>query len=167
MKKLCALLLLLFLAACDSRSGGSYTRCVNVSAGLVAGDAKETVVTVEGYDEDILLWAVFTTLTRDEFDEAFLQGMYLSDNEIHELFEGYSEQEMEGITIHIYELTSEYVTIAKVYDYTIFDAYELNRIWGVDNFENTVTLSSAIASLEDQNAVCETIELEEEYEEDD
>ena len=167
MKKLCALLLLLFLVACGSRSGQSYIRCTHVPVGLVAGNVGETVITVQGYDEEILLWAISTTLTRDEFDEAFLQGTYLSDDEIHELFEYYATREMEGVTLYVAELTNEYVTIAKVYDYEIIDVDVLSRIWNVDNFENTVTLSSAIASLEDQNAECvtETIEIDEEDEE--
>lgn len=161
-KKSCSLLFLLFLVACSSMSGESYTECINVSASLVAGNAGETVVMVRGSDEEILLWTINTTLSRDEFDEAFLQGTYLSNDEIHELFEYYSDREMEGITLHIEEMTREYVTITRTYDYTVVDVSELSRIWGVDNFENTVSLSSAIASLEDQGAQCvtETVEVE-------
>ena len=162
MKKLCSLFFLLILGACGSMGGDTYTRCAYVPAGLVADDVGDTVITVKGYDEDILLWTVSTTLTRDEFDEAFSQGVYLSDDEIHELFEYYAQREMEGITFHVDELTNEHIPITKIYDYEVIDDDELNRIWGVDNFENTVTLSSAIASLEDQEAECVLIELEEE-----
>jgi len=147
-------------------SGESLTNCTDIAASLVAGNIGETIIEVHGYEEEILLWTVSTTLTRDEFDEAFLHGTYLSDDEIHELFEYYSQREMEGVTFYIAELTSEHVVIAKVYDYSAIDVDELSRIWGVDNFENTVTLSSAIASLEDQDAVCETIVIEREDDDD-
>jgi len=168
MKKLRSLLFLLILVACgNSRSGGSYTTCDNVLVGLVADDVGETVITVEGYDDEVLLWTISTTLTRAEFNEAFLQGTYLSNDEIHELFEYYSEREMEGISLYIAELTNEHVVIAKSYDYIVIDNDELSRIWGVDNFENTVTLSAAIASLEDQDAMCETVAIEDENEEED
>ena len=147
-------------------SGESYTECINVSDSLVANGAGETFITVRGSDEEILLWMINTTLSRDEFEEAFLQGTYLSNDEIHELFEYYSEREAEGVSIHIEEMTREYVSIARTYDYSVVDVNELSRIWGVDNFENTVTLSAAIASLEDQGAECvtEILEIEAEAE---
>lgn len=161
-KKSWSLLFLLSLVACNSMSGESFTECINVADSLVADASGETVVTVRGSDEDILLWTINTTLSRDEFEEAFLQGTYLSNDEIHELFEYYSDREIEGITLHIVEMTREFVTLARTYDYSVVDTDELSRIWGVDNFENTVILSLAIASLEDQGAQCvsEIIEVE-------
>ena len=161
MKKLWILLFLLFLTACSlGMSGGSYTRCAEVTSGLAGVDVGQTVIMIQGYDEDILLWTVSTTLTRDEFDEEFLQGMYLSDDEIHELFEAYTQSEVEGITFYISDLSNDFVVITQVYDYSIISTADLNRIWGVGNFEETVTLSAAIAGLEDTGAVCETTEPE-------
>ena len=166
MKKLCSLLFLLFLVACGLRiSGGSYTRCTEITGGLAGVDIGQTVITVQGYDEDILLWTVTTTLTREEFDQEFLHGIYLSDDEIHELFEAYTESEDEGITFYINALNNDYVIISMVYDYAVIA--DLDRIWNVDDFESTVTLSSAIAGLEDHGAICETTEQEAETEEED
>lgn len=156
MKKLCALLFLLFLAACSGMDGESHTTCTNITVGLAGANVGETIVTVQGYDEDILLWTVNTTLTRTEFDQEFLHGMYLSDDEIHELFAIYNQSEVEGITFHIADLNNNYVAIEKVYNYSVISTTDLNRIWGVDDFEDTVTLSSAIAGLEGQGAVCDT-----------
>lgn len=165
MKKFCAGLVLLFLVACDRMTGESYTRCVEVAEGLVGSDIGTTMITVQGYDEEILLWTVHTTLTREAFEQEFQQGLYLSDDEIHELFEGYSQQEVEGITFYVTDLTHDDVVIAKVYDYSVISTTYLNRIWDVDNFEDAVTVSSAISGLEDQGAICEIVEIEAETEE--
>jgi len=145
-------------------SGESSARCTNISDGLAGDGIGKTVVTVQGYDEAILFWTVETTLTRAEFDERELQDQFLSDDEIHELFELYNQGEAYGITFHIAELNNASVVIAKVYDYSVISVAELNRIWGVDDFEDSVTLSSAITGLEDRGAVCEVemIEVEEE-----
>jgi len=161
MKKLYALLFLLFLVACDRMSGESYTRCTNINRGLAGDDVGQTVIMIQGYDEDISLWTVNTTLTRSEFDQEFLHGRYLSDAEIHELFEMYNQSEIEGITFHIADLNNHSVVIAKVYDYSIISVADLSRIWNVDDFEDTVTLSSAIAGLEYQGAECATVPVEE------
>jgi len=164
MKKLYALLFLLFLVACDGMSGESHITCNNVAGSLAGPHVGETVVRVQGYDEDILSWRIETTLTRAEFDHEFLHGMYLSNDEIHELFEMYNRSEVAGITFYISELSNNYVVIAKIYDYSAISIPDLNRIWGIDDFEDAVTLSSAIAGLEDQGAVCRMDDSEEEVE---
>ena len=165
MKKLGAMLFLLFLVACGGMSGESYTRCVGVADGLAGIDVGTTVVTVQGYDEEILLWTVHTTLTREELDQEFLQGRYLSDDEIHEWFEMYSQDEVEGVTFYVVELTHEHIVIARVDDYSVISASNLNRIWDVENFEDAITLSAAISGLEDRDATCELVEIEVETEE--
>ena len=163
MKKFYVLLLLLFLVACDGMSGKSYITCVEVTEGLVGSGIGQTIITIQGNDEDILVWTVNTAVTRAEFEQEFLQEAYLSDDEIHELFERYSQSVVEGVTSHIDELTNDHVVITMIYDYSMISHNDLNFIWDVDDFENVVTLSSAISGLENQGAVCEIemIELKE------
>lgn len=165
MKKIGAVLCLLFLVACDRMSGESYTSCTGIADGLAGVNVGTTEVTVQGYDEEILVWTVYTTLTREELNEEFLNDRYLSDDEIHEWFEMYSETEIDGINFHVSELTNEYIVIAKVYDYSLISTTYLNNVWNVENFEDAVTLSSAIAGLRDQGATCEIIEIVAEIEE--
>jgi len=163
MKKLYIVLLLslFFLVACDRMSGDSYISCSNINPGLAGSGVGASVVTIKGYDEEIILWRLETTLTRAEFDQAFLDGMYLSDAEIHELFAIYNQSEVVGITFQVAELNHQSVVIAKIYDYEVMAATDLNRIWSVEDFEDSVTLSSAIAGLEDQGAVCEVMAVAE------
>jgi len=46
-------------------------RCANVADSLLVGNIGETVITVQGYDDEILFWTVSTTVTREEFREAY------------------------------------------------------------------------------------------------
>jgi len=160
MKIFYTLSLLLFLVACSRMSGESYISCTEITEGLAGNNIGQTVITVQGYDEEILIWTVNTTMTRTEFEQEFFQDIYLSDEEIHELFEIYNQEEIYGITSYISELTNNHVVITMIYDYSIISDVDLNHIWGVDDFEGTVTLSTAIAGLEDQGAFCEITQQE-------
>lgn len=155
------LLSVFFLVACDRMSGKSYINCSNINPGLAGDGVGESVITIQGYDETIVLWTLETTLTRDEFEQAFLDGIYLSDAEIYELFAIYNQSEAPGITFHVVDLNHQFIVIAKVYDYEVMVATDLNRIWSVEDFEDSVTLSSAIAGLEYQGADCEIVPVTE------
>lgn len=160
MKIFYTLSLLLFLVACNRMSGESYISCTEITEGLTGNNIGQTVITVQGYDEEILIWTVNTTMTRTEFEQEFFQDIHLSDEEIHELFEIYNQEEIYGITSYISELTNNHVVITMIYDYSTISDVDLNHIWGVDDFEGTVTLSTAIAGLEDQGAFCEITQQE-------
>jgi len=147
-------------------SGDSHIRCTSIAESLVAGDVGNTVITMQGYNEDILLWTVSTTVTRDEFSEVFSKDIYLSDDEIYEILENYTQNEIEGITFHIAEITGSHIVIRQDFDYSVIDIDELNRLWDVNNFESAVSLSSAIAELENRGAECAVVEIEDENDED-
>lgn len=143
MKKLAILSLLLFLLACNSIEGESSVSCHDGA----------TLIRIEGYHDEIVHWTVQTTLTRAEFDETFSQGMYLTDHEIIDLFVQY--QSVVGITAQVIELESDDLVIEINYDYTVIPVAELSRIWGVEDFEDSITLSLAIIGLEEAGMVCE------------
>jgi len=144
MKKLVILFLLLFLAACNPHIGESRMVC--------GGDS----IVIESYNDQIRRWTLQRQLTRDEFDAEFSQGMFLTDDEIHELFDQYHS--IAGISTQVVELNSNYLIIAIIYDYTVIPVSELSRMWGVDDFEDSITLSVAISALEEEDINCEPAE---------
>ena len=161
MKKLSILVVLLFLAGCsDNMTGVTQTTCVDLEMSLVRPGVGETVITIDGDGEDIMFWRVATTLTRAEFDTEFLQGLYLSDDEIHDLFTQYSPSTMQGVIVYVSELNDDYITITQVFDYAGMSLEDLNNLWNVDDFESDVTLSAAIEGLEENGAYCTIIEIE-------
>jgi len=160
MKKLSVLVLLLFLTACSRMSGPTLTSCVDLAGGLVRPGVGESILEIEGFDETIITWTVSTTMTRAEFNDEFLGDIYLSDEEIHDLFAHYNLHTITGVIIYISELTSDYVTIRRVYNYGGISEDDLNRLWSVEDFNEDVNLSSAIEGLIENGATCTTVEVE-------
>lgn len=157
MKKLGFLTIILFLTACNRMTGSTITTCFAIDAGLVGDGVGQTMLEIIGRDEEIIIWTVNTTLTRAEFDVEFLDGIYLSDEEIHDLFARYNANVITGAMVLITELTSEIVTITKIYNYENINNEQLSLLWGVDDFSDAVTLSSAIEGLMEQGANCATV----------
>ena len=156
MKKIYAILVLLFLlTACNRISGDSHVICTDVAQGLFGIETGATTIEIYGENEDILTWKVSTELPRSWFDEVFLNGIFLSDSEIRELFQEYNKSEMEGIVVYLTEINADHVIISMIYDYGVISVDDLNIIWDVENFEENVTLSFAIAGLEEGGAMCE------------
>jgi len=152
MKKLSVLFALLFLVACSGIEGESVTRCED---GAV-------VTIIEGYDDAIVRWSVRTTRERAEFDQEFAPDDHLSEDDFIELFAYYNDEGIQGISVGIIELNSEYVVIEVVYDYTVISNTHLSRMWGVDDFEDSITLSMAIAGFEENDIVCEMVNMDDE-----
>ena len=160
MKKLSVLIILFFLTACSGMTGPTVTNCVGVEESLVQSGVGQTVIEIQGYNEDIITWTVSTTLTRAEFDVEFLNGIYLSDEEIHDLFANYNPHTIPGVFVYVSELNADYLTITRVYNYGGMNNEDLSRLWGVDDFSDSVTLSTAIESLEERGATCIIFEVE-------
>lgn len=153
-KKLFAIVTVLFLASCSSKMSGSTTTTCTGAPSVYTND--DTVIIIEGYDEEIRIWTVRSRLTREYFNEHVLEGTDLTDDEIIEMFEYLNTLEAEGFELELVSLDESEAIIEYVYDYTIISSEGLSNIWRVDDFEREVTLSSAIRGLEDQNAVCHT-----------
>ena len=160
MKKLFVLLFILFLTACSQMTGSTLTSCAVADGGLVRSGLGESIIEIEGFDELILTWTVSTTMTRADFDTEFLGGIYLSDEEIHDLFARYNPHTISGVIVYVSELTEASVTVTRVYNYGGISNEDLSRLWGVDDFADEVTLSGAIEGLVESGAVCNTIEVE-------
>lgn len=153
-KKLFVIPVVLFLAACSSRmSGHTTTTCTNASPMINSGD---TVIVIEGFDEEIVTWTVRTTLTREQFKEHVLEGNDLTDDEIADMFRYLNTLETDGIQLTLASLSDNEAVIEYVYDYTIISSEELNTKWNVEDFEREVTLRAAIRGLEERDAVCNT-----------
>lgn len=151
-KKLFSIIAVLILAACSSRmSGETTTICTDASVMVTEGD---TVIVIEGYDEEIRTWTVQTTLTREQFKGHVLEGNELTHDEITDMFDYLNTLEADGREFRLVSLSDSEAIMAYVYDYMIIPSEELNIIWNVDDFESEVTLSVAIRGLEDQGAVC-------------
>jgi len=140
-------------------SGSTLTSCAVVDGGLLRPGVGESIIEIEGFDELIITWTVSTTLTRAEFDDEFLNGIYLSDEEIHDLFARYNPHTITGVIVYISELTDDTVTIARVYNYGGISNEDLSYLWNVEDFAESITLSAAIEGLVEQGAVCNTIEI--------
>jgi len=166
MKKIYVLACLGFLTACNGiigavASGKTQVTCVDV-LNEVASDATQTTVTIQGEGDKIVSWTRNTTVPRAEFDSNFLQDTHLTDSEIQELFEIYSQGEVAGIEVRISEINHEFVVISRIYDYSQIEPAKLNQIWAVKEFSEEITLNDAISGLQDQGAVCETKALADE-----
>jgi len=158
MLKLSVLVLLLFLTACSRMSGSTLTSCAVEDGGLVRSGVGESIIEIEGFDETIITWTVSTTLTRAEFNAEFLDGNYLSVEEIHDLFARYNPYIITGVIVYIAELNEDYITIRRVYNYGGISNEELSRLWSVEDFAEEVTLSGAIGGLTENGAVCTIVD---------
>lgn len=154
LKKLLAMVAVLFLTACSSRMNGETTTiCTNAPD---AGVPADVVVTIEGDDEDIRVWNERFTMTREQFNVHFLEGEHLIDDEISELFDYLNMLEADGFELRLVALSDQEVVIEYVYDYAVISSEALNELWEVDDFEGEITLSAAIRGLESQGAICRT-----------
>ena len=159
MKRVGLLVILLFLTGCNQMTGSTETICVEVQDSLVETGTGVTILEIQGYDETILTWTVNTTLTRTEFDDVFSQGIYLSDEEIHDLFARYNPHTTTGIVVYVSDLTEDNITIRRVYHYEGMSNEDLSLLWSVDDFSSDVNLSSAIDGLTGLGATCTTFEI--------
>ena len=148
MKKLSLLFALLFLVACNGEEASDET--------ITTCRDGERVVIIEGFEEEIVRFTVSITLTRSEFNADFLQGAEVNDEDIRMLFSDVNQLD-EGITFRLARLTGEYAVIEMTYDYGMIPSDELAQMWGVPNFEDAITLSAVIASLENGSMQCEIV----------
>ena len=160
MKKLLMLGMLgivLFLGACSSRmSGETTTVCTSAPSTQVSRqEIVETVVTIEGMDEEILMWTERMVFDRDDYLQYFFQ-MDLTDEEIRDIFDTLEHVMGDGLSWHIISLSEDTIELEFVYNYEEMSISDLNYVWGTDNFEREVTLTGAIAGLEEEGAVCQT-----------
>jgi len=160
MKKLLIIgaVLVLLLAACSSRiSGETTTVCENT--GVSPWGIGETTVTIEGMDEDILIWRVEVIFDREEYNNQFWGGMEPTDADITQWFDSPESQNLEGINgvnWYLVSLDDDTLVTEIVYYYEEMSEGDLNNAWDVDSFEREVTLSGAIGGLEDEGATCQT-----------
>lgn len=159
MKKIIALGFVLFLTACSGIEGATSTSCTDVENGVAGAGVGTTTVVIESDYEQILQWNVHTSITRAELNSQFLNDVYMTDDEIHDLFATYSVSSMDGVQVVVSEINDDYVTLTQTYNYSLMLEEDLNFLWRVDNFSQDVTLSSAIAGLENQGATCEVMTL--------
>jgi len=154
MKKLALLMVgvALFLVGCsDEMSGESTTVCRNAPSTLMTTQP-DTVVTIEGMDENILTWTERVTITPLEYGYYFW-GVELSDADIRDIFDLYADP-IDGLSWHIVSLDSNTLVFDAVYHYDLMPVRALNEIWEVDDFHREVTLTGAIGGLEDAGASC-------------
>jgi len=147
MKKWSVLVALLFLVACNGMEGETITRC----------ESEAVTTTIEGYNDTIVRWVVHTIRDRADLDRDFSPNDYLSENDYIELFTTYSDRGINGIMVSIVEFNDDYVIIEVAYDYTAISNDELSRLWGVDDFADSITLATAIAGFEESGVECVTI----------
>jgi len=154
MKKVLVIGVILFLAACSSRmSGETTTVCADAPASLGLGEA---VVTIEGMDENILVWTERTTMTRDEYNQLW-QGIIPTEEDIRAWFDSAANDTgMQGVTWVLVSVDDETVVTDFIYNYEEMSESDLNLRWETDDFSREVTLTGAIAGLEDQDATCRT-----------
>jgi len=149
MKKLLtisAFALVLFLAACSNEmSGETTTVCRNANSYAIS-IVDDAVVTLEGMDENILTWTERITMSRDDYADYFW-GVDLTDEDIQEIFDVYSIP-IDGESWHLISLNESTLEFDVVFNYEDTPLSVLNTRWNTSDFENDVTLSSAIAGLE-------------------
>jgi len=154
MKKLSLLFAfgLLFLVGCSNEmSGPSTTVCTNAPASVVS-TADDVVVTIIGYDEDIITWTERMTMSPAAYTDFFF-GFEMSLEDISEFFT-LLEEPIEGESWHLISINEDTMVFELRFDYNDIPLATLNGIWGTTNFHNEVTLSAAIAGLNDADASC-------------
>ena len=147
--------LLLFLHGCFSSQmvGESVTICTGAPSTI--GNVGETTVIIEGYDESIIRWTERTIFDRDEYESYFWGGYFPTDEDIRNWFEGPMNTAPDGIKWSINAITTDYIEAELIYDYTMISLETLNEIWQTENFAEEVTISSAVAGLVEDGAVCD------------
>jgi len=154
MKKLLIIGAVLFLAACSNEMSGETVTVCRTAPSHRMPIATDTVVTIEGMDEDIIVWTERITVTPSEYSQ-FFWGFELDEDEIREAFEWYANP-VNGIGWRLISLDANTLVFDAIYYYEDIPRSFLNEIWDPYDFENDVTLSSAIRGLEAQDANCQT-----------
>ena len=147
--------MILFLAACSSRMRGeSTTVCTNAPSTL--GLVGETTVTIEGMDETIVTWTERTVMNRDIYNQLW-QGVTPTDEDIREWFDGpMNNTGMQGVYWVLVSVDANTVVTDYIYYYEQISERDLRSIWATANSISEITLTSAIAGLEELgNATCE------------
>jgi len=156
-KMLLAIGAILFLSACSSGiSGETTTVCRNVEASR--WDIGTTVITIEGMDEHILTWTERTIFDRDAYNNYFWAGGEPSDEDITGWFDSSASQNLDGVTgvnWNLVALDDNMLVTELIYNYGVMSEEALNRIWETENFEREITLTFAIADLEEAGATCQ------------
>ena len=136
------------LVACGgSRMRGDTTTVCENAPSTFSGNIGTTVVTIEGTDEDIRTWTERTTFTRDEFN--LLTGEVFTDEEIREEINFIGDRLATGVSLSLVSLDANTVVLDYIYNYDDMSLRDLNTVWQTDDFERSVTLSSAIGGLEE------------------
>jgi len=147
MKKLFLFAIVVVLTGCSIPRTYATTTCISGT----------DVVTINSYHEEILLWEVWTTYDRAEFESLYLPDIYMTDNEIKEVFTRYSNFAQTGITVGIIDINADEVTVFRLYDYSRISSAVLEEMWGVDDFFEEINLSVAIAGFEELGVICEIV----------
>jgi len=148
---------LALLAGCASRMSGSTTTVCEDAPSTLSTSASgvETVVTIEGYDEDIIIWTEHTTFDRETYERYFWRTTGLLDTDIQAWFNSSQNNSPAGMTWNLVSVGEDTVVTELIYDYTELTDATLRQMWpGVTDFEREVTLTSAIAGLESRGANC-------------
>jgi hypothetical protein len=155
LKKSFAIVVVLFLAACSSKmSGATTTTCTDASfSSSYLTEVPFGTIIIEGYDEEINVWTERIEQSRSEYIDLYWGGVDPGDEELEEWFATVGEAAIEtGFSWTLFSLDEDAVIHGIVYDYSLIPTSELSEIWGVDDFEKEVTLTAAIAGLEDHTA---------------
>ena len=153
-KKGLCILGLLFLTGCSrAMSGPSLTTCTEALS--MYGD-EETVVFIEGYDEEIVTWTIQSTFTRESFRMLVTDEEPLTDEEIADMVAYLNAQMDVGFELYLVTLEADEIVLSYRQDYALISDEQLAARWEVEDFEREITLSSAIRGLEAQGAVCVT-----------
>ncbi|MCL2559453.1 MAG: hypothetical protein FWE07_03100 [Turicibacter sp.] len=145
---------LFVLTACSrGMSGSSVTTCIDAPSMY---RNEETIIIIDGYDEDIQTWTVRSIFTREELIAYVTNGEVLTDDEIADMIDYTNSYLSAGFELVLVSLSQDEAIIEYVYDYTVISAEHLSERWDVEDFEREITLSDAIRGLESQEALCTT-----------
>jgi len=160
LKKLFAFGVVLFLAACgEGISGATITTCTDasLSSSSVTSVSVGTVI-IDGYDEEIRLWTERIEQNRHQYVASHWDGEDPGDDVIEDWFAAVGEADAElGIVWTLVSLDEDTIIHEVIYDYSLIPEAELNEAWNVDDFDDEVTLTTAIIGLESRDAtICIT-----------
>lgn len=152
---LLALFVMFILSACQGSRMSGQTTTVCVNAPSTIGGIGETIVTIEGDDEQIIRWIEQTTFDRLEYESYFWGGYEPTEEDIRNWFEGPMNQAPDGISWALTYISETVIKATLTYDYLTLDEATLNDIWQTQNFFEDVSVSSAIAGLREDGATCD------------
>jgi len=148
MKKLFLFLTLIWLASCNQIEPDVLIECLNPQS-------PNMVLIVETQNSQITTWTVREVLTREDFEEAFLSDIFLTEREILELFDEYNDLLEDGFSITIVHLSISEVTLITQYDYLLLSEETINDLWQVESFSEMISLNAILEGLETEGYVCE------------